>query len=126
MARPKLLGIDYASQAAPVRDAWLRQADEGTKQEQKLAKAKLKSLDTFEFCARADPLRAGQPVAKDRWPATLADDYGPDIPNLFRFELADRWRGYYALVGEPGGAGVWVLYLWDHATYSKASGYSRK
>ena len=44
---------------------------------------------------------------------------------VFRFELAERWRGYYSLIGEPGGARIWVLYLWDHRTYSKQSGYSK-
>lgn len=71
-------------------------------------------------------MTAGDPVSKDRWPAVLVRDYGADIPNLFRFELAERWRGYYSLVGEPGGARVWVLYLWDHRTYSKQSGYFRR
>jgi hypothetical protein len=65
-------------------------------------------------------------VAKDRWPRDLARDYGSDIPNFFRFELADRWRGYYALVGEPGGTRVWILYLWSDEEYSRQSGYEKK
>lgn len=126
MAKPKVLGVQFAAKAATVRLEWLRIAKEGTAEEQRLAKAKLKSLATFETRARANPLTAGDPVAKDRWPRALPHDYGSDIPNLFRFELAERWRGYYALVGEPGGARVWILYLWSHEQYSRQSGYEKE
>jgi hypothetical protein len=126
VARPNLLGIDYAAKASPVREEWRRLAREGTGNEKRLSKAKLKSLATLETRARTNPLTAGDPVAKDRWPAVLARDYGVDIPNLFRFELPERWRGYHTLVGEPGGLRVWVHYLWDHRTYSKQSRYSKK
>jgi len=126
MAKPRLLGIDYAAKAAPVVEDWRRSAKLGTDDEKRLAKAKLKSLTTFELRGRTNPLTAGEPVAKDRWPGDLVRDYGADIPNLFRFELADRWRGYYSLVGEMGGARIWVVYLWDHRTYSKQSGYSKR
>ena len=126
MAKPKLLGVDYAAEAATVLEEWRRLAREGGGKEKRLSKAKLKGLATFETRAWTNPLTAGDPVAKDRWPAVLVRDYGADIPNLFRFELAERWRGYYSLVGEPGGARVWVLYLWDHRTYSRESGYSKK
>ena len=111
MARPKLLGIDYAAEAAPVLAEWRHLARDGGGKEKRLSKAKLESLATFATRARTNPLTAGDPVAKHRWPAVLFRDYGADIPNLFRFELAERWRGYYSLVGEPGGARVWVLYL---------------
>ena len=126
VARPKLLGIDYAAKAAPVVEDWRRLAKLGTEDEKRLARAKLKSLATFELRGRTNPLTVGDPIAKDRWPRDLVRDYGADIPNLFRFELADRWRGYYSLIGEPDGARIWVLYLWDHRTYSKQSGYSNK
>ena len=126
MAKPRLLGIDYGAKSAPVRDDWLSAARGGSGDEQRIAKAKLKSLTTLESRVRSNPLTAGDPVARDRWPADLKRDYGTDIPNLFRFELSDRWRGYYSLVGEPGGVRAWVLYLWDHATYSNQSGYSKK
>jgi len=126
VAKPKLLGVDYAARAAPVLEEWRRLAREGGGQEKRVAKARLKSLATFETRARTNPLTAGDPVARDRWPDIILRDYGDDIPNLFRFELAERWRGYYSLVGESGGARVWVLYLWDHRAYSKQSGYSKK
>lgn len=126
MAKPKLLGIDYAAKAAPVVEDWRRLAKLGADDEKRLVRAKLKSLTTFELRARTNPLTAGDPVAKDRWPGDLVRDYGADIPNLFRFELADRWRGYCSIVGEPGGARIWILYLWDHRTYSKESGYSKR
>jgi len=126
VAKPKLLGIDYAAKAAPVLENWRQLAKIGTDDVKRLARGKLKSLTTFELRGRTNPLTAGDPVAKDRWPRYLVRDYGADIPNLFRFELADRWRGYYSLIGEPGGARIWVLYLWDHRTYSRQSGYSKK
>lgn len=116
MAKPKVLGVDYGHMAEPVRAQWLA---DGSKD----AAAKLKSLATFEARARANPLTAGDSVQHDRWPKDLARDYGHGIPNLSRFELTGRWRGYYSLVGEPGGCRVWVLYLWDHETYDKQSGY---
>ncbi|MGQ0798086.1 MAG: hypothetical protein ACT4OI_09545 [Methanobacteriota archaeon] len=126
MAKPKLLGVDYAAKAATVLEEWRRLAREGAGNEKRLAAAKLKSLATFETRARANPLTAGDPVAKDRWPGVLVRAYAEDSPNLFRFELAERWRGCCSLIGEPGGARIWVLYLWDHRTYSRQSGYSKK
>jgi hypothetical protein len=124
MAKPRILGIEFAAEAAPVVAEWRRLEKSGTDAEGRMARAKLKSLRTFEVRARTNPLTAGDPVARDRWPRDLGHDYGRDIPNLFRFELADRWRGYYSLVGEPGGVRVWILYLWDHRTYSSQSGYT--
>jgi len=126
VAKPKLLGIEYAAKAAPVLEEWRRLAAQGTETEKRPTKAKLKSIATFETRARTNPPTAGDPVAKDRWPDVLLRDYGADIPNLFRFELAERWRGYYSLIGEPGGARIWVLYLWDHRTYSRQSEYSKR
>ncbi len=105
---------------------WRRLAKEGPVDAARAARRKLKSLATLELRARANPLAAGDPVARDRRPRELVRDYGDGIPNLFRFELADRWRGYYSLVGEPDGVRVWVLYLWDHETYSRQSGYPKK
>ena len=125
LARPAFLGIEYAGKAAPVRKEWLRLAA-GDSVEARAARAKLKSLSTFESRARTNPLRAGDPVNRDRWPKDLARDYGAELPNLFRFELADRWRGYYSIVGELGGARLWVLYLWRHETYSRQSGCAKK
>jgi len=126
VAKPKLLGINYAAKAAPVLENWRQLAKIGSDDVKRLERAKLKSLMTFELHGRTNPLTAGDPVAKDRWPRDLVRDYGADIPNLFRFELADRWRGYYSLIGEPGGVRIWVLYLWDHRTYSRQSGYSKQ
>lgn len=126
MPKPRLLGIEYGAKASPVKAAWESPPAKATAEDRREARAKHKSLRTFESRARANPLAAGEPVAHDRWPRDLPRDYGPDIPNLFRFELADRWRGYYALVGEPGGCRIWVLYLWDHATYGRQSGYEKK
>ena len=125
VAKPKLLGIDYAAKAALVVEDWGRLAKPGTDDEKRLARAKVKSLATFELRGRINPLTAGDPVAKDCRPRDLVRDYGADIPNPFRVELADR-RGYYSFIGEPCGARIWVLYLWDHRTYSKQSGYSNR
>ena len=124
MARPRLLGVKYAQKAKPVREQWLKDAKSGTAEVAREAKTKLKSLATFEARAKANPLAAGEGVQRDRWPKDLKRDYG-EVPNVFRFELAERWRGYYSLIGEPGGARIWVLYLWDHATYNRQSGYSK-
>ena len=122
MPQPKLLGIEYATKAKLVRDAWFGDAKSKDAEASRAAKAKLKSLATLEARIKAKPLAAGNGVEKDRWPKDLKRDYG-EIPNLFRFELADRWRGYYALVGEPGGVRIWILYLWDHETYDKWSSW---
>jgi hypothetical protein len=126
MAKPRLLGISYAPRAAAVREEWSEASRAGPDSTRRPAAARLKSLQTFEFRAKSNPLAAGDPVAHDRWPGDVKRDYGPDLPNLFRFELADRWRGHYSLVGEPGGVRVWVLYLWSHEEYSRQSGYRKK
>ncbi len=71
MSKPKLLGVDYAAEAAPVLEEWRRLASEGGGKEKRLAKAKLKSLATFETRAWTNPLTAGDPVVRDRWPGVL-------------------------------------------------------
>lgn len=126
MPKPKLLGIDYGYMAEAVRNRWRDPPAAWSAEERRLATARLKSLNTFELRAKTNPLTAGDPVEHDRWPGDLKRDYGAGIPNLFRFELADRWRGYYSLIGLPGGAKVWVLYLWSHEKYSRQSGYAKK
>ena len=126
MAKPNPLGIRYAPLAARVFESWRNPSPHASESERRAAAARLKSLRTFEFRAKSNPLAAGDPVAHDRWPDDLERDYGAEVPNLFRFELADRWRGYFSLVGEPGGVRVWVLYLWSHEEYSRQSGYRKK
>ena len=126
MARPKFLGISYGPPALETLGIWRQAAQGGPSAQARQTKALLKSLATFETRARMNPLSAGDPVAHDRWPASLKRDYGPDLPNLFRFELAERQRGYYSLVGELGGVRIWVLYLWDHERYNRESGYAKK
>src|SRR2546425_11551090 len=59
VAKPKLLGVDYAAEAAPVLEEWRRLAREGGGKEKRLSKAKLKSLSTFETRAWTNPLTAG-------------------------------------------------------------------
>ncbi|MBI2078534.1 MAG: hypothetical protein HYT80_09250 [Euryarchaeota archaeon] len=124
MPKPKLLGIEFASKAAPVKAAWEQPVATTSAADRRLFAARLKSLKTFEFRAKANPLTAGDPVTDEKWPKDLRRDYG-ELPNLFRFELADRWRGYYSLIGEAGGVRVWILYLWSHAEYSRQSGYAK-
>lgn len=124
MPQPKFLGIEFASRAKPVREAWLADSKGEDSPVARDAKAKLKSLATLEARVKQNPLSAGDGVERDRWPKDVKRDYG-EIPNLFRFELADRWRGYYTLVG-PGGVRAWILYLWDPETYDKQSGYKKK
>lgn len=125
MPQPKFLGIEYAAKAQHVRKAWLEDSKGKAIAPAREARAKLKSLATLETRIKQKPLAAGDGVERGRWPKDLKRDYG-EIPNLFRFELADRWRGYYTLVGEPGGVRAWILYLWDHETYDKQSGYKKK
>jgi hypothetical protein len=107
-----------------VRESWERALDQ-TGEQKRWAAAKLKSLRTFEARALSNPFAAGDGIKRDRWPKDVRRDYGA-VPNLFRFELAERWRGYYTMIGEPGGVRVVVLYLWDHETYSKQSDYAKK
>ena len=126
MPRPKLLAVSCSAMAAMVVDAWRSEVEGARGDIARAARARLKSLETFQARAMANPLAAGDRVAHDRWPRSLARDYGSDIGNLFRFQLADRWRGYYTLVGEDDGARIWILYLWDHERYSRESGYAKK
>ncbi len=124
MTKPKFLGLEYAPTSKPVLEQWKAEAA-GTDDPSRLAGAKLKSLQTFENRARVNPLQGGHPIAHDRWPAAIKKDYGRELPNLFRFEIAERWRGYYTIVGEVGGARIFVLYLWPHEVYSKQSDYDK-
>lgn len=125
MAKPKFLGIRYARLAKPVKEGWETEVKSAEPDAWKAALARLKSLRTCEARIASNALTAGDTLQHSHWPACVAKDYGA-VPNLFRFELADRWRGHYALIGEPGGARAVILYLWDHATYDKMHGYAKK
>lgn len=125
MGKPPFAGMRYARHARQVCDAWSKDA-QGHDSAAKAARAHLKSLRTLRARLRQNPLRAGDPVAHDRWPACLWEDYGDDIPTLFRFELAQRWRGYYTLISGEDGVEAWILYLWDHERYDRESGYRGK
>jgi hypothetical protein len=124
MAKPKLLGVEYAAKALPVKELWENPPASTSATDRRSFVARLKSLRTFELRAKSNPLTAGNPMSDEKWPHDLKKDYG-EVPNLFRFELADRWRGFYAVVGEVGGARIWILYLWDHEEYSRQCGYSK-
>ena len=125
MARPRVLGVECARLARPVRDEWARLATEGTPGQRKDAQAKLKGLRTLEARIVANPLAAGDSLERRLWPACVRTDYG-DMPNLTRFELAGYWRGLYVLAGEADGVRAWILYLWDHPTYDRHMGFRKR
>lgn len=66
-------------------------------------------LGIWDFLAGDDPFW-GDRIRPDRWPKRFKK-----LPNLFRFELPDAYRGVYSVLTHPGrDREIRIVWLGNH------------
>ncbi|MBI2109681.1 hypothetical protein HYT58_00720 [Candidatus Woesearchaeota archaeon] len=75
---------------------------------------------------RVSDLLKQNPFAGDQVPKRLIPDkYSKkfDVDNVWRIELADRWRLVYTITGNQIEIITFVMDIFDHKEYDKVFGY---
>ena len=80
----------------------------------------LRSINRVKELLKENPF-AGDQVHKDRIPEKYAKIYG--VENVWRIELADRWRLIYTIRGDRLEIITFVIDIFNHKDYDKVFGY---
>lgn len=80
----------------------------------------LRSINRVKDILKQNPF-AGNQVPKSQIPRKYVLKY--DIDNLWRIELADRWRLIYTITGNQIEIINFVVDIFNHRDYDKAFGY---
>ncbi|MBI4159062.1 hypothetical protein HY500_02270 [Candidatus Woesearchaeota archaeon] len=80
----------------------------------------LRSVNRVRDLLKQNPF-AGDQVPKKQIPGKYALEY--DVDNLWRIELADRWRLVYTITGNQVEIITFVVDIFDHKDYDKVFGY---
>ena len=80
----------------------------------------LRSIKRVSDLLKQNPF-AGDQVPKRQAPGKYALKY--DADNVWRIELADRWRMVYTITGDKVEIITFVMDIFDHREYDKVFGY---
>ena len=80
----------------------------------------LRSINRVKEILKQNPF-AGDQIPKLRIPNKYLDKYEAD--NVWRIELADRWRLVYTITGNQIEIITFVMDIFDHRDYDKVFGY---
>jgi Txe/YoeB family toxin of Txe-Axe toxin-antitoxin module len=80
----------------------------------------LRSINRVRDMLKQNPF-AGEQVQKTKIPGKYILKY--DVDNLWRIELADRWRLVYTITGNQLEIVNFVLDIFNHKNYDKVFGY---
>lgn len=80
----------------------------------------LRSINRVRDLLKQNPF-AGDQVPKRQIPGKYVLNY--DIDNVWRIELADRWRLVYTITGDQIEIITFVMDIFDHKKYDKVFGY---
>ena len=80
----------------------------------------LRSIKRVSDLLKQNPF-AGDQVPKRQAPGKYALKY--DADNVWRIELADRWRMVYTITGDQVEIITFVMDIFDHREYDKVFGY---
>tara|TARA_Y100000034_G_C6829969_1_gene374553 strand:- start:740 stop:1111 length:372 start_codon:yes stop_codon:yes gene_type:complete len=80
----------------------------------------LRSINRAKDLLRQNPFTGNQ-VRKSKIPRKYIINY--DVSNLWRMELANRWRLVYTITGNKLEIINFVLDIFDHRDYDKVFGY---
>ena len=80
----------------------------------------MRSINRVRDLLKQNPF-AGDQVKKKLIPRKYILKY--DIDNLWRIELADRWRLVYTITGYQLEIINFILEIFDHKDYNKVFGY---
>ena len=81
----------------------------------------LRSIERVKELLKENPF-AGDQVKKRQIPPKYIIKY--NVNNIWRIELADRWRLIYTITGNQIGIIDFVLDIFNHRDYDKIFGYS--
>ena len=122
MFQNKEVKIKLSQEAESVYEE-LNQIVEKEKQkgiESSLHQTLLRSINRVKEILRQNPF-GGDQVPKRQIPAKYIIKY--DVDNLWRIELADRWRLVYTITGNQIEIINFVFDIFDHRDYDKVFGY---
>lgn len=88
----------------------------------KESKTLLRSIQRIINILKENP-QFGDPIKKELIPDSLKKQ---GIKNLYRVELSNFWRMLYTIRGGRIEIFLFVLNIFDHPTYNKLFGYSKK
>ena len=80
----------------------------------------LRSILRVKDLLKENPF-AGDQVEKRRIPKEYVQKY--DVENVWRIELANRWRLVYSITGSQVEIITFVMDIFDHKDYDKVFGY---
>jgi Txe/YoeB family toxin of Txe-Axe toxin-antitoxin module len=80
----------------------------------------LRSINRIKELLRQNPF-AGEQINKQRIPEKYKTKY--DSENVWRIELADRWRLIYTITGNQVEIITFVMDIFNHRDYDKVFGY---
>lgn len=80
----------------------------------------LRSINRVKNLLKLNPF-AGDQIPKRQIPKTYLDKY--DVDNLWRIELANRWRLVYTITGNQIEIINFIIDIFDHKKYDKIFGY---
>lgn len=80
----------------------------------------LRSINRVKEILRQNPF-AGDQIPRDRTPVKYKKKYGAE--NVWRIELADRWRLIYTITGNQIEILTFVMDIFNHRDYDKVFGY---
>ncbi len=80
----------------------------------------LRSINRVRDLLKQNPF-AGDQVKKKQIPQKYIQKF--DVDNVWRIELADRWRLVYAITGNQIEIITFVMDIFDHKDYDKVFGY---
>lgn len=65
-----------------------------------------------------------EPFLGDRIPLERVPNRFRSLPNLFRLELPEGWRGLYTVASSPmAGTQIRIVWVGDHKRYDRLFGY---
>jgi Txe/YoeB family toxin of Txe-Axe toxin-antitoxin module len=80
----------------------------------------LRSINRVRDLLKQNPF-AGDQVPKRQMPPKYIQKF--DVDNVWRIELADRWRLVYTITGNQIEIITFVMDIFDHKDYDKVFGY---
>ena len=80
----------------------------------------LRSINRVRDLLKQNPF-AGNQVPKRQIPPKYIQKF--DIDNVWRIELADRWRLVYTITGNQVEIITFIMDIFDHKDYDKVFGY---
>ena len=80
----------------------------------------LRSIERVKELLKQNPF-AGDQIPKRQIPLKYIKKF--DVDNVWRIELADRWRLVYTITGNQIEIITFIIDIFDHKDYDKAFGY---